>query len=400
MLRRPTVATGPEVILDRHDPDVSETPVSAPLRAFFFYADTPRRREALGTPPGSAERYALYGLDQLPERGVEAGHNLERVGPLPVWARVADRAAAELLRRTGGTGGDMGAALASVGRANAADVVVATIDRLGIPLTLLARARVLRAPLVYVSVGLPERLDRLRGRVRSFHLAALERADAFVAYARREADVIRESVAAQAGIPVTFVPFGVDTAFFAGDDRAPDVDVVSVGADPHRDYPVLLQVASRRPDWRFLLVVARELERGLGALPTNVTVEVDVPLADVRDRLRRARVVALPVRDNSYSGATTTLLQAMACARPVVVSRTAAIAEGYGLADRENVRFVAPGDEHALESALAELLADRRAAAELGLRARRHVERELTWERYVDAMLAVLRSAAARHSRR
>ena len=57
-----------------------------------------------------------------------------------------------------------------------------------------------------------------------------------------------------------------------------------------------------------------------------------------RDRLRSARVVALPVRDNTYSGATTVLLQAMASGKPVVVSRTAAIARGYHLEDGSNCR--------------------------------------------------------------
>ncbi len=63
--------------------------------------------------------------------------------------------------------------------------------------------------------------------------------------------------------------------------------------------------------------------------------------------MSRARVVALPVRDNSYSGATTVLLQAMAMAKPVVVSRTAAIADGYDLEDGVNCRLVEPGADGA-----------------------------------------------------
>ena len=70
------------------------------------------------------------------------------------------------------------------------------------------------------------------------------------------------------------------------------------------------------------------------------------------DRLERARVVALPVRDNSYSGATTVLLQAMALGKPVVVTRTAAIATGYGLEDGANVPCSSPpGDAAALRRA-------------------------------------------------
>ena len=109
----------------------------------------------------------------------------------------------------------------------------------------------------------------------------------------------------------------------------------------------------------------------------------------MRRRLERARVVALPVRENSYSGATTVLLQAMALGKPVVVTRTAAIATGYGLEDGDNVRLVAPGDAHGLRAR-----ARRRCSATsgtrraLGVRARATVESELTWDRYVDRLAA------------
>ena len=139
---------------------------------------------------------------------------------------------------------------------------------------------------------------------------------------------------------------------------APDVDVVSVGADPHRDFELLLAVARTLPD----VELPRRHDgrsRTLARRPADATSRSRPTCRSTRcaDRLERARVVALPVRDNSYSGATTVLLQAMALAKPVVVTRTAAIATGYGLEDGDNVRLVAPGDGAAFGSALAELLA-------------------------------------------
>ena len=371
------------------------------LTAFYFFADTPRRRAALRCEPASAERYVLYGLDQLAARGDAVAHNL--VGPprLPRWARFADRVVGTALRRANGTGGDLAPALAHLRSANRSDVVVATIDRMGIPLTLLARAHLLRTAFVYVSVGLPERLERLHGRMRDVHLSALDRVDVFVAYSEHEAEVIRATMAARTGAPVVFVRFGVDTQFFRPPtDSRPDLDIVSIGADPHRDYALLLRIAERRPEWRFRLVVSPEAARGLPQAPTNVEVETGLAFPEVRDRLARARVVALPVRDNSYSGATTVLLQAMAMARPVVVSRTAAIESGYGLVDGENCLPVQPGDDAAFERAVAGLLADQAAAEALGSRARTLVESSLTWEQYADAMRSVLVAAVARHSAR
>ncbi len=115
----------------------------------------------------------------------------------------------------------------------------------------------------------------------------------------------------------------------------------------------------------------------------------------MRQRLSEARVVALPVRENSYSGATTVLLQALALGKPVVVTRTQAIATGYGLVDGENCRLVAPGDDAGLERALAAVLRDDFHARALGSSARTTVERELTWGRYVDRIEELLRDAVS-----
>jgi glycosyltransferase involved in cell wall biosynthesis len=362
---------------------------------FTFYRDSPQRRAALGQPPGAPERYLLFGLDELLRRGFRVRHNLERQGPPPAWARAADRSLNQLIYGAGGYGGDFVSVLPSLRAANAADVVFATVDTVGIPLVLLARAGLVRPPVVYTAVGLPERLARLRGeRVRRLYAGALHRPRAIVTYAESEADRLRTWLG-PGGPPVLFVPFGVDvTVFRPLPERVPDVDVVSIGADPRRDFDLLAVVAARRPEWRVRIVATADRSRLLGTLPANVVLETDISLEQVRDRLAEARVVALPVRDNSYSGATTVLLQAMAMGKPVVVSRTEAIAYGYGLEDGVNCRLVEPGDANAFERAVLDLLADERAAAGLGSRARETVERRYSWDRYTDAIRETLTRVA------
>ena len=141
----------------------------------------------------------------------------------------------------------------------------------------------------------------------------------------------------------------------------------------------------RHPELKFRVVASRAHARRSRRSP-NVAIETDIPLERVRDRFAQARLVALPVSDNSYSGATTVLLQAMAMGKPVVVSRTDAIAEGYELEDGVNCRLVKPGDADALERAVLETLTGAGAATSLGTRARETVERSLTWERYTNAL--------------
>jgi glycosyltransferase involved in cell wall biosynthesis len=369
--------------------------------AFYLFRDSPQRRRALHADPGAAERYVLFGLDQLSERGFRVGHNLEDGGP-PAWADVAGRTLKWSLERAGGYGGDFGTVLASLRRANWADVVFSTVDTVGIPVMLLARAGRVGPPLVYTAIGLPERLERLRSeRMRRLYASALGGCAAVIAYSTHEADDLRAWLARYGFEPrVEFVRFGVDAVSFSPQDTTPpSVDVVSVGADPHRDFELLVRVATRMPDVDFRIVTSSDHLRGLGSKPENVELETDIPFEDMRRRLAEARLVALPVRENSYSGATTVLLQAMALEKPVVVTRTNAIANGYALVDGENCRLVAPGDDEGFERALADVLRDDWHARALGASARATVERELTWERYVDRLEEVLRSAAESRGR-
>jgi glycosyltransferase involved in cell wall biosynthesis len=332
----------------------------------------------------------LFGLDEFEARGARVRHNLEGGGRPPLWVRAVDTAANRALYAAGGYGGDFASVLASLRRINAADVVFSTVDTVGLPLILLKRIGFVRPPVVYVSIGLPERLVQLRGRrMQRLYRNALRRALAIVAYSENEATWLRDWVGS-GGPPVEFVPFGVDTRSFGPSGREPETDVVSVGVDPRRDFELLVAVARRRPELSFRIVAGADRARTLGPLPQNVELETDIPLQAVRERFVQARVVALPVRDNSYSGATTTLLQAMAMAKPVVVSRTAAIAHGYELEDGVNCRLVEPGDESAFEQALLETLTGAEAAASLGRRARQTVERSFSWERFTDTLWEVL----------
>ena len=362
---------------------------------FYLFRDAPLRRAALALEPGSAARYSLYGMDEVAEHGYQVRHNLDRPAP-GAWARTTGGALKRGLEAAGGYGGDFATVLSSLRQLNRADVVLSTVDTVGIPLTLLAQARVVRPPFVYAAIGLPERLARLRpGRMERLYARALGSASAVVAYSEHEADVLGRWLR-ERGVkaPVEFVPFGVDVEAFRPGGSPPDVDVVSVGADPHRDFELLLDAACEMPEASFLVVTTADHARSLAPRSSNVTVETDLEFDEMRRRLERARVVALPVRDNSYSGATTVLLQAMALAKPVVATRTAAISSGYGLEDGRNVRLVAPDDAASLRGALTDVLGDDASARALGANARATVEAGLSWDLYVERLERLLLAAA------
>jgi glycosyltransferase involved in cell wall biosynthesis len=337
----------------------------------------------------------LFGLDELRSRGHEVEHNLER-GATPLWARVAGGVVKRGLERAGGYGGDFATVLGSLGPANRADVVFSTVDTVGIPLVLARWAGALRRPLVYAAIGLPERLVQLRSeRMRDLYAQALAGCASILAYSEREARDLEVWLAERGcPVPVSFVPFGVEADAFRPSAEPATRDVVSVGADPHRDLPLLLEVARSLPETRFSVVAGRDNAPHPRDVPANVSVEVDLPFDEMKRRLEDARVVALPVRENTYSGATTVLLQALALGKPVVVSRTSAIASGYELVDGDNCRLVPPSEVEAFARSLREVLGDDAQAQAFGANARRTVERSLTWDRYVDRVESLLLAGA------
>jgi glycosyltransferase involved in cell wall biosynthesis len=367
---------------------------------FVLFRDSELRREALRSPVGDASRYSLYGLDELRAAGFAVEHGLEPQVEPTAWVRVEARLLDRAVKLAGGYSGDFARVLASASAFNRADVVFSTVDTVGIPLALLGRLGRVRPPVVYAAIGLPERLAQLRGGVaRRLFADAFGRLDTVIAYGWSEVDELRGWLDGR-GPRVEFVAFGVDAKYFRPDpDAAIEHDVVSIGADPRRDFALLLEVARRRPDNSFLVVASGENASQLGALPANVRLEVNVPFGRIRECLLSARVVALPVVENSYSGATTTLLQGMACAKPVVVSRTGAVARGYHVEDAMNCRLLPPGDVDAFERGLLDVLDHPSQAEELGRRARETVERHLTWARYTSELGRLLSDAASRRAR-
>jgi glycosyltransferase involved in cell wall biosynthesis len=364
---------------------------------FCFYSDSLQRRQALKhVAPGSAERYFLYGLDQFVGQGVTARHNLIFSACPSPRARRLSRGFNKLLACLGGYGGDFATVWAFRGQIGAANLVFSTVDTVGIPLVLLRHLGLICRPIVYVSIGLLERIKRLRSNfMQELYRRAFSRVEVMVAYGFQEAEDLREWLG-QGGVGdiVHFVPFGVDTEYFYPFDTAvPEIDVLSIGADPCRNFSLLIEFARRHPSTSVRIITTSRYARELGELPYNVQLLRDVPFTSIRDQIAATRVIALPVKQNNYSGATTTLLQAMAMAKPVVVSAVGAISQGYHLENGVNCKLVTPDDARDLGQALSALLADPSRAQTIGASARQTVVEHHSWDQYVRTLLHLFEEA-------
>jgi glycosyltransferase involved in cell wall biosynthesis/O-antigen/teichoic acid export membrane protein len=105
---------------------------------------------------------------------------------------------------------------------------------------------------------------------------------------------------------------------------------------------------------------------------------------------RRARILALPT---SFDAFPCVLVEAMACARPVVTTPIGGIPSL--VSHRGNGLLVPPGDIEALTSALDELLGDDALARRLGEAGRERVAAEFSWESQADRTAALFERVLA-----
>jgi glycosyltransferase involved in cell wall biosynthesis len=199
------------------------------------------------------------------------------------------------------------------------------------------------------------------------------------------------------GIPrelLQFVPYCADIRFWRPQHVPEERLIVSAGRE-QRDYAVLDQARSGL-DHR-LLIAAGSLHSP-GARCTFPAPESDATVRQLdhvalRESYAQASVVVVPLLQNDFQAGVTTLLEAMAMEKAVIVSAT----QGQRdiVSDGVTGVLVPPGDSAALREALQRLLSDPRERRRLGRNARRAVEEQFSLDRYVDALADNLNAAAA-----
>jgi glycosyltransferase involved in cell wall biosynthesis len=199
----------------------------------------------------------------------------------------------------------------------------------------------------------------------------------------------------QLGIPrerLEFIPYSADTEFWRPLGLPEESLIASAGLE-HRDYAVLDRASAGLGQQLFIAAGSLHSPGATCTLPPSTSPAVVRKLDHVslRELYARAAVVVVPLLANDFQAGVTTLLEAMAMEKPVVVSAT----EGQRdiVVDGETGVLVPPGDDRALHAALARLLADPVERMRLGRNARRAVEERFSLERYVEALAASMQAA-------
>ncbi len=361
--------------------------------AFVHFPGRLARLDAARSGEGPTE--FLFGAVELERQGHEVTHHeVDPAAPAgPIARRLIDEQAGRRRLPPHASAAVLAGTKQLLPELRQADVVVATTTGTAVALAAWRARRRLDTPLVGIVAGL---LNDPWGRLRRATTLPLLRRMHAMLYGPGELPGLAALDPGLAG-RLHVNRCGVDTAFWSP-GGASTGGVLAIGNDGHRD-------------WATLVAAAPQIDAEVTILtrhpaPANLPANVRWQPADwhrrvlsdaaVREAFRSAAVVVVPVQDVPQPSGQSVTLQASACARPVVLTRTRGLWDPDALEDRENVLLVPPADPGALAAAVGRLLADPSLAGALGRAARETVEESATVEGYAARLLEICEQARAR----
>jgi len=319
---------------------------------------------------GSAPTDFFYGAVEL----AKAGHEVVCVdAPDPSGALLAAAYNVLLDSRTPvrTRGEHMAATWKILSRLKSSDAVVAASTSHANALALWRRFGFFHAPLTGIHCG---HVNYTLGGARRKATVRAMRNQQVVLFADSErAETIRQFDVEPDRIHVN--PFGVDVDFWTPASAEKEF-ILAVGNDGRRDYATLV-AAALGLDVPVKILTARPLPDPLPPHIQHLRGSWHAPAVtddELRDLYRRALAVVVPLEDSIQPSGQSVALQAMACGRPVILTRTRGLWTGDGFLDGRDLLLVDPGSAESLRAAMKRLLDDAALREQIGLSARRAVQ--------------------------
>lgn len=366
--------------------------VSLPIKVLFVFSRATRAEQQSLLAHEQTPDDLLYGFLKLDESAFER-QSVTRCLNEWTWRRYAYLPLELAIARQVGMGFALSFARDHLSYLRAADVIVSTVDAVGLPLAWLKRRGQLATPLLYLCQGLTDRLEGMpksswrRRWWQRFYASLLGGAERVVVLGEGAREpLLRLLRLAEERVAV--VPFGVDAQFWRPRLFASGGYILSVGSDQARDYATLVAAVDKRP----LKIVTRlPVPEAIGR--PNVAVNSQYSEAQLRDLYQRAACVVTPLKDVSQPSGQSATLQAMACGKAVIVTRTRGLWDPAVMQHLYNCYLVAPGDVAGMRAALQWLTAHPNEVQRLGAAARATVEERYTSTKLAEAMRAQIYAA-------
>ncbi|MBC8140083.1 MAG: glycosyltransferase family 4 protein [Armatimonadetes bacterium] len=220
--------------------------------------------------------------------------------------------------------------------------------------------------------------------------------DAILVYARTQETCGREELKIPAE-KLRLIAFHADTRFFAPQGNAVEPDQICSAGLEWRDYPTLIRAVEQTDDLLVKLAAAspwskHQNETEKRELPAHIEAK-RYSYAELRELYEQSAFVVVPLYENDFQAGVTTILEAMAVGKCVVVTRT----EGQTdvVTEGETGLYVPPGDTEAWRTVIAELRHDPVRCERIGLAAREWVEQNASLDRWADTVTQTIQNTVS-----
>jgi glycosyltransferase involved in cell wall biosynthesis len=187
-----------------------------------------------------------------------------------------------------------------------------------------------------------------------------------------------------------FVGAGVDTGYFLAAPDQPRGPVIAVGDDVARDFETFRLAVAPLPVPA--IAKTRMIREDLAKYRNVRVISQRLSRAAYRDLLASASVVVVPLHSAMHASGISTLLEAMALGKPIVVSDSPGIRD-Y-IVNETNCLVVACNDSAALRAAITRLIEDQEFRTRLGKNARAFAEQRCSPEALATIFEKILRPLA------
>jgi glycosyltransferase involved in cell wall biosynthesis len=334
------------------------------MKIAFFYTQgrIPRLHEVW---EGNAASEFFYGAIELQRRGHEIEYYEIKNEPTPSLTQKAiDRLFKWHLLPSRINGSLMIEVYEICRRLKQVDIIVATSTGISLTTASLKAAGIIKPPVIAIFLGLLNyRHSWVRQRVNGLVLRRIWTqlyGEGELSWMRRIFHIPEDRISVN--------QFGVDLSFWKPGADSEGEYILSVGNDLRRDYDLLLDVAARI-DYPFKILTARNIN---GPIPAHVTVIRGTWPADqsmdgtLRKMYQNSTCVVIPLKEGIQPSGQSVALQAMACGKPVILTRTKGLWSETMIRHGENVYLVPVGDTESLLAAIEKLLADPKERRRIG----------------------------------
>jgi glycosyltransferase involved in cell wall biosynthesis len=259
-----------------------------------------------------------------------------------------------------------------------------TAENAGLPLAFLLKFRPAAS---HAMIG--HKISASKKRLVTKWLGLFNHIDRAICYSEAQLDYARDYL----DVPeekLRRIEFQVDANFYAPGEGDAGTGVVSVGREL-RDYRTLFE-AVRGTDIPVTVVASSPWSKRADQtercpIPDNVTLRKDLSYGELRDLYRGCEVVVVPLQDVDSAAGITTILEAQAVGKPVIVSHTPGILDS--IEPGVDAVTVPCGDPEALRAAIQEIINHPEKAARLGETAREKVAAEKNIDVFVERIVEI-----------